>query len=235
MKPIRTLLFSGLTFSVIVMALSVVASCSRHHRQYVVVIGDQQAAASGSWVTMLKEKMPDDRILNFSRTGNTYGFNNFGNDKLNTLRNLEIYLDDALDSTGGRIDYLVIALGRNDCKRTFDDELALVPDYLREMIRTVHGFPGFKSRPPRIIILSPPPFRPDSALPSRYQGADERVRYLLPYFKDITHQNRCTFIDIFTQMEQDPVEYTNNDGLSFNEKGHALIARSVYRAIYPEP
>ncbi len=198
--------------------LAGMVSCSSDSKEYMVVIGDQNASGEGSWVSHLGAMMPGDRILNFSVPGNTYGFDNLDNEKLNTVHNIDIYLDNALDSVDGRkIDYLFISLGTNDCKRAFDDKLSEVPGHLRELIRKINGFPGFKNRPPHIVVLSPLPFGPDSLLPARFRGAGERVKYLLPYFRDITHENRCGYIDVYHTMNNDFMTYSN-DGIHLNSK-----------------
>jgi len=196
-----------------------------------VTIGDQNSTGNQSWVNKLREKIPDDKVLNFSVPGNTYGFNNQDNEKLNTVNNIDNYLDSALDSVGGhKIDYLFIALGTNDCQSTYDGQLPMVPDHLRELIRKINAFPGFKSRPPHIIVLSPVPFGPDSILPARYKGADERVKYLLPYFRDITHNSRCDFIDIYSRLKPDFNRFSPN-GIHLNEKGQAFVADTVFNYI----
>ncbi len=206
-------------------------SCSGDHKHYIAVIGDQNSTEDKSWVYQLRDKLPGDKILNFSYPGNTFGFNNLDNKKLNTLRNIEIYLDNALDSIGGRrIDYLIVSLGTNDCKSIFDKELSLVPNHLRELIRKINSFPGFKNRPPRIIVLSPLPFGPDSTLPSRYKGADERVKYLVPYFKDIAHQNRCGYIDVYNPLQPEYSKYSS-DGIHLNHEGHKMLAAMIYEYI----
>ncbi len=210
-------------------------SCASRHEKFIVVIGDQNAAVDDSWVSKLKKKMPENRILNFSVPGNTYGFNNLSNEKLNTLHNIEIYLDNALDSSGGRkIDYLFLSLGTNDCKNIFDNELSTVPVYLNDLIRKIKGFPGFKNRPPDIVILSPVPFGPDPFLPARFKGADERVKYLLPFFKDIARQSRCDFIDLYSLFQPDYMKYSL-DGFHLNDEGQQIIAGKVYNFISDTP
>ena len=179
--------------------------------------------------------MPEYRILNFSTPGNTYGFNNLDTKNLNTLKNIDIYLDHALDSVGGRkIDYLFMFLGNNDCKRKYDNELPAVPDHLRELIRKINAFPGFKNRPPHIVVITPILFGPDSLLPSGYLGADERVKYLIPYFKDITHQSRCGFIDVYNNLDSTCISISSGT-IHLTGEGHDIICKEVMEYLDQNP
>jgi acyl-CoA thioesterase-1 len=219
-----------LSYLVLVVMIGL-ASCSSDHAKFIIIIGDQNSAGENSWISQIDTMFADEKIVNFSVPGNTLGFDNLENPKLNSLKNIDITLDNALDSVNGRkIDCVILALGSNDCKRSFDNELTKVPDFLREIIRKINAFPGFKSRPPDILILSPLPFGADSLLPARYKGANERVKFLLPYYKDIAYQTRSGFIDIYSPLKQDLQKYST-DGFHLNDEAHGLIAEKVFHYI----
>ncbi len=234
MKSISKIQFVSISLLLLLLIFAV-TSCFSGNKNYIIVIGDQNSAGKDSWVRMLENMMPEDRIVNFSPPGNTFGFNNLNNENLNTLKNIDTYLDNALDSVGGhKIDYLIISLGGNDCKLTFDKKIQTVPENLDNLIRKINGFPGFKNRPPHLVVLTPLPFGPDSLLPARYQGSDERVRYLIPYYKDIAHQNRCGFIDIYEKLDEEFMKYSP-DGLHLNSDAQDVIAGSIYNYLIDHP
>jgi lysophospholipase L1-like esterase len=91
----------------------------------ILTIGDSNGAFEGSWVEKLKQAHDGYLIYNTSVSGNTIGFNNNNKTSLNTLLNVDRYLDEADDYLDG-LDDIIIMLGTNDCKAVFADSLKMV-------------------------------------------------------------------------------------------------------------
>lgn len=60
----------------------------------ILILGDSNGAFEYGWVNQLKKLRPADRIENTSIAGNTIGFNNLNRKSLNTLGNIDLYLEE---------------------------------------------------------------------------------------------------------------------------------------------
>ena len=137
--------------------------------QTLLTIGDSNGASAHGWVVQLQNSMPDARIINRSFSGNTIGFDNNGQAKLNTLRNIDNYITTAINEAKPQsIDKILICLGTNDCKAVYADSQAQVPLNMRKLITVIRE--RLNGNTPAIIIISPPPYGPDSILPDKYKG-----------------------------------------------------------------
>lgn len=188
----------------------------------ILVIGDSNGALKDGWVSQLQKFRFKDRILNTSISGNTIGFDNLGYKKLNTLRNIDFYLNRALQYPG-KPDAIVIMLGTNDCKKVFEDSLKLVPKNMQILISKIKAHPGFRKYHPQIYLVSPPPYGPDRILKAKYHGGEARIEYLYPRFKKIAKKNDCIFVDTYAFLKEN-FENLSLDGVHLTPEGQKIIA-----------
>lgn len=195
----------------------------------ILAIGDSNGASKESWVEKLKQA--DDRYLiyNTSISGNTIGFNNNNNSKLNTLLNVDRYLSKANDTLRG-LDNIVIMLGTNDCKAVFADSLKMVPGNLDELLKKIKNHPAYQKFHPDIYVISPPPFGKDEMMEEKYLGGAERIAWLQPEFKMAARENRVIFIDIYSKLLPDWENYSK-DGIHLTESGQKIIADAISQSI----
>lgn len=205
-----------------------------HHRpQVIVTIGDSNGASETGWVTQLQSLRPDDHILNFSVSGNTIGFDNLDNPNLNTLRHINSYLENAVaQSAGLSIDEILINLGTNDSKAIFDTRSHQVPINLFYLIDKIQQFPFDQIIPPRITIITPPPYGPDSVMLEKYHGGAERVESLVSSFKQITTASGIGFIDIHALLNDDYPSLAP-DGIHMTVEGQRRIAMAIHTYLTP--
>lgn len=195
----------------------------------ILTIGDSNGALMDGWVTQLRKIMPDDTIFNISISGNTIGYNNLGRSSLNTLANINDYMNKAYNRLG-HIDEIILMLGTNDCKAVFKDSLSYVPDNMRKLIRAIKDLSGRHAEKPAIYIVSPPPFGPDEMLGEKYIGGLERVSRLNEQLEMIAKEERVIFIDSFHILL--PVfKNITIDGVHLNADGQMMIARIIVENI----
>lgn len=192
----------------------------------ILTIGDSNGAMLDGWVDQLQSLRPYDQIINTSVSGNTIGFDNQGQARLNTLKNIEQYLQKA----SGKIDQIVIMLGTNDCKAEFADRLPEVSKNLDRLIKTIKEYYGQLTQTPSILIVSPPPYGRDEQLLEKYRGASKRVKILRDEFAEIAKANAVSYIDIQTPL-QPYFEYVSPDGVHLNKHGQYWIAIEVDRQL----
>ena len=195
----------------------------------IVTIGDSNGANEYGWVNQLKSIRKQDSIFNYSISGNTIGFDNLGNEKLNTLKNAIANLEDAATkSVTGMIDDVVILLGTNDCKKVFADSNNQVVQNLEKLIQLIKEQKAIIDSESEIYIVTPPPFGADSILKEKYKGGDKRVRKLLPGFMNVSLKYDCHFIDVYHELKPQ-FDKLNRDGVHLNADGSMIIANAVSR------
>lgn len=188
-------------------------------------IGDSNGASNHGWVVQLKKLLPDDLIYNYSRPGNTIGFDNLNQSKLNTLKQLNTYLVD-LRSKTDRVDHIIILLGTNDCKATFKAREGEVSTHLGKLIQSIRITDWIHRSKAKITIVSPPPYGPDDQLLPKYHGGDICVQKLITEYQEICEQSGVTFVNIYDALKP---RFTalSKDGVHLNEEGQMIIAKSI--------
>lgn len=199
----------------------------------ILAIGDSNGALETGWVNQLRSLTFPDHIFNTCVSGNTIGFNNLGRSSLNTLANADQYLLEAGQTMGG-IDEILIMLGTNDCKAVFDDSLALVPQNLDRLIRQVKAHAVYQRDRPKIYVISPPPYAPDSELIPKYHGGAADIAWLFPRFREVAERNDCIFIDTYTSLQPKWSEWSE-DGIHLLPAGQRWIAARVLEALGRSP
>ena len=199
------------------------------HPSQVLAIGDSNGAAKDGWVNQLKKLMPNDSIYNVSIPGNTLGFDNLDNPKLNTLHNLNQYLKHA-SNNHGYLDHVIILLGTNDSKAVFDGREREVLENLKSVITGIREFSYPKPRTPNILLVTPPPYGPDSLLAEKYQGGSKRVAYLVKEYQNIAKKMDCDFLDIHAILKED-FQNRSKDGVHLDSLGQQMIAKAIEKRI----
>ncbi len=200
---------------------------SGNQTRTIVTVGDSNGASDHGWVAQLRKLRPQDLIINKSISGNTIGFDNRGQKRKNTLRNINQYLQSSeIQASGRRIDDVIVNLGTNDCKAVFDDRLSEIPKHMDRLIAMIQGFAYAKSPAPRITIVSPPPYGPDSVLKDKYHGGDGRVRRLIPELKRVAEKHGIAFVNIYDTLKPDYTELSP-DGVHMEAAGQKRIARQI--------
>lgn len=207
----------------VIVAIMFLIQCNHSDSNHLLIIGDSNGAAKDGWVAQLKKLRTNDVFLNLSIPGNTIGFDNLSKDTLNTKKNIVSYLQRGEDSLK-RIDKILILLGTNDCKAVFKDNQDLVIPNLEIVLSEIDTY-SFKKRP-RVYLISPTPFAPDSLLTDKYKGGEERLLQLIPKMKKTAQRRNIPFLNlhdsIFSEYPQ-----LNKDGIHLNKLGAKKAAKII--------
>ncbi len=196
----------------------------------VLVIGDSNGALENGWVNQLKKKRFTEFIYNTSVSGNTIGFDNLGREKLNTLRQVNQYMDEAGIVLKG-MDKIFIMLGTNDCKAVFDDSFKIVPKNMKTLLEKIKAHPVYQKYHPKIYVISPPPYSDDDKLLEKYKGGNKRIAWLQSQLKRVVKDEGCVFIDTYSKLF--PIwENVTLDGIHLNGNGQKLIADMLIREVW---
>jgi len=192
----------------------------------ILCIGDSNGRTNGGWPGALAAELTQDRVLNRSVGGLTIGFDNCGNPEWNALKNIHEYFGWALIQCERPIDEVLICLGTNDSKACFEDRKDRVAPNLIKLIQKIRHFDNAGSASPRITIITPLPYAPDSLNLKKARGGDVRVRNLVPRFRDVALGTGCGYVDIHAVIE--PVFHdVAMDHVHLTEEGHAMAAAVI--------
>lgn len=190
----------------------------------ILVLGDSNGAAENGWVKQLHALCPADTLINCSISGNTIGFDNLGNTRLNTLKMLETYMNWVQTAP----DAVYVLLGSNDCKAEFAGrEREVSANYALLLDRLRARFPQA-----RLVTITPPPMGYYSKMEAKYKGGQQRVEQLVVEIKQISAARQVTCIDIHTPMKADYGKLTT-DGVHLTTEGYQWMAKLIHRQLLP--
>lgn len=195
----------------------------------IMTIGDSNGAFEDGWVAQLHKLIPDGIFFNTSVPGNTIGFDNLGQTRLNTLKNIQQYLIAAQDSLK-QIDYIIIMLGTNDSKYVFRDRKDEVIENMQKLVTFIKNFKYTSGKSPEIILVAPPPYGDDKILEAKYKGGNKRVRELVRKYRKLATKNNCDFVNEYKQFRKTFMEYSK-DGVHLNSEGQIKIAVKIAKEI----
>lgn len=195
----------------------------------ILTVGDSNGAAQNGWPVQLAKLLPFSTVINESVSGNTIGFNNLDNPKLNTLRNMEAYLDSAFSKlpSGEQLDCIVFCLGTNDAKKVFNDSIEQVPANLDSLLNlTKNYFKLHKKKVPDLVVVSPPPMNEKMADSLKYGGGNIRIDKNNILFKKVAEEQNALFIDINSGFKKS-VEEITVDGVHLTANAQFKMAEAI--------
>ncbi len=195
----------------------------------ILTVGDSNGAAQNGWPVQLAKLLPFSTVINESVSGNTIGFNNLDNPKLNTLRNMEAYLDSAFSKlpSGEQLDCIVFCLGTNDAKKVFNDSIEQVPANLDSLLNlTKNYFKLHKKKVPDLVVVSPPPMNEKMADSLKYGGGNIRIDKNNILFKKVAEEQNALFIDINSGFKKS-VEEITVDGVHLTANAQFKMAQAI--------
>ncbi|MCG8374324.1 MAG: GDSL-type esterase/lipase family protein [Balneolales bacterium] len=195
-----------------------------HHK--ILAIGDSNGASENGWVIQLSKMRPNDTIINVSVPGNTIGFDNLNQERLNTLKNVDKYVNDAFEQVE-TISTVLILLGTNDSKAVFDGKEWEVVQNLKLLVANLRVHISEKQvNEPIVVVVSPPPYGPDEILAEKYLGGNERVKFLAKEFDALSKQRLFKYVNIYEALETDFMKYSH-DGVHLDSTGQKIIAEKI--------
>lgn len=191
----------------------------------ILTVGDSNGAKENGWVNQLKNADFEDFIYNTSISGNTIGFNNLNDERLNTLRNIDRYMDEADKKLHG-LDKIVVMLGTNDCKAVFEKRKKEIPDNMATLLKKIKSHSVYIKYKPKIFVISPPPCGEDHIMKEKYHGSSKRVKWLVPKLERVAELNDCRYIDIYTTLSPQWSSLAK-DGIHPEEEGQIMMSKII--------
>ena len=199
----------------------------------ILTIGDSNGTFAYSWPVQIKNLLPDATLINKSISGNTIGFNNLDQEKLNTLKNIDRYLDEAFKelSEGKKFDFVIMVLGTNDTKKVFENRQKEVPKNMVLLIHKIKDYITSHNMPlPRICIVTPSPMDEEKVDKAKYGGGDGRIQKNNIEFKRIAKENKIDFLDTYSILKPGISEKTL-DGVHLVEKAQIQVGTEIVKYI----
>ncbi|MEK6482539.1 GDSL-type esterase/lipase family protein [Catalinimonas sp. 4WD22] len=194
----------------------------------ILTIGDSNGAVEGGWPEQLKKLLPYSTIINTSISGNTIGFDNLDQKRLNSLKNIEDYLQTAVDSLANQnLDYIILGLGTNDTKQVFANRQDEVAENMGSLIQKIQSYQAFPNdHTPKILILTPPPMDESKINKEKYGGGNKRIRKNNKKFMKLAKEYDCIWVDSYALLEDD-FSSSTTDGDHLNEKAQFRLAKQI--------
>jgi len=234
MKNLLSLLL--LSFLIPVMTFANNKPVTTHQTQKklnILTIGDSNGTFAYSWPVQIKNLLPNATVINKSISGNTIGFDNNDQIKLNTLKNIDRYLEEAFKElgVGKRFDFIVIVLGTNDTKKVFENRQKEVPENMVLLIHKIKDYiTAHNMTLPKICIITPSPMDEEKVDKVKYGGGDSRIQRNNIEFKRIAKENKIDFLDTYSVLKPGFFEMTL-DGIHLIEKAQLQVATEIVKYI----
>ena len=197
----------------------------------ILTIGDSNGAAANGWPQQMRKLLPNSTIINKSFSGNTIGFDNLDRPELNTVKNIDRYLNEAFKEIGQQtsLDYIFIGLGTNDTKQIFVERQTEVAENMSLIVNEIRQYMirSHKTNP-AICIISPPPMDELKVNKEKYGGGDKRIQKINHQLKKIVIENHVDFLDTYTSLKKGFSDKTD-DGVHLNEKAQFQIAVEIVK------
>ncbi len=183
--------------------------------------------AGDRWVGVLASALEAKRPGAFSVIAEGQnGRTTLWDDPIEGPKNGSLYLPPCLESHKP-VDLLVIMLGTNDLKHRFGlsawdiahgagrlVEMALASDF------------GPAGRPPRVLLVAPPPVGRLSNFAGMFEGAPEKSKGLGEAFAAVAAALGCDLIDAGRIVRS-----SDKDGIHFDPEGHRALGKAVAERI----
>lgn len=191
-------------------------------------LGDSNSSFEYSWPQLLAKQSLRLKVQNYGIPGNTVGFDNLGQKRLNTLANIDSLLVQVAKKIT-TLDYVIVNLGTNDCKAIFDNQQNEAKKNFDKLIKKLET--SALTKKSKIIVLSIPP-ADMTKVSEKYYGMDRRITDLNEYYKkQVVSKKNIFFLDIYSLLQPDIASYTE-DGVHLNETAQQLIVNTVKETLY---
>jgi lysophospholipase L1-like esterase len=226
-------IFEGTHEMLVKPALSLVISTPAEKKSLnILTIGDSNGAFDYGWPVQLQKLLPHSRIINKSIAGNTIGFDNLGNKDLNTLRNIEKYIEQTYEGFQNKeLDFIFIGLGTNDAKTIFIDSQKNVSANLSLLINKIRNKISEMGKPvPDICLLLPPPTEENKVDVIKYGDANSRLSKYEASFTRIAKKEKIGILNNYHLFSSSSKPFTT-DGIHLDEPAQFLIAKQIVNYI----
>ncbi len=174
------------------------------------------------WTGLLQKRLGDDYlVIEEGLNGRTTMFDSPTEEHRNGLKEIDVSLLTHLP-----IDLVILLLGINDTKQTFQNSPEDISQGVQQLIRKIKGGScgyGPEGKDPEILIVSPVRIHEgvlNGWLSEEFTGESIALDLALPeYYRRVAQINGVHFLDACAQITADPA-----DGIHMNADGHRKMA-----------
>jgi lysophospholipase L1-like esterase len=125
------------------------------------------------------------------------------------------------------VDLFILALGCNDLKKRFSLSAFDIAGGAARLIflARAHG-EGPDGRPPKILLIAPPPVAKLSAYAEMFEGSAEKSRLLGERYRAAAEQEGVAFLDAGAV-----IRCSDLDGIHYEADQHELLGRSAAKSV----
>jgi lysophospholipase L1-like esterase len=125
------------------------------------------------------------------------------------------------------VDLVVLALGCNDLKKRFSLSPFDIADGAARLIFLARTYgEGPDGRPPKILLIAPPPIARLSAYAEMFEGGAEKSRVLGARYRAVADEEGVAFLDA-----GQVIRCSDLDGIHYEADQHELLGRSAAKAV----
>lgn len=195
----------------------------------ILTIGDSNGAFDVGWPQQMMKLLPYSTIVNRSISGNTIGFDNLDQTKLNTLANISQYLDDGYAGLGanGQLDYIFINLGTNDTKVIFKERQKEVATNMQALLQKIKDYLKLHDKKnTQICVITPSPMDEQKIDQLKYGGGDVRIQKNNTQFKKLAAAQQVDLLNTYDLLK---INFANKttDGIHLNEQTQFELASII--------
>ena len=190
-------------------------------------VNGERFSDSERWTCLLQNLLGDEyKVIEEGLNGRTTVFDDPNDDWKKGLDYIKGIL-----CTHRPVDYLVIMLGSNDMKKTFNASADDIASGLKEIIKRAESVMELKQGyVPKILIVSPPELTED-VLKGPFkvsfdEGSIEKSKRLAYLYKQVADRFGCGFLDAKLHIKP-----SVEDGLHLDAKGHEGLAKAIFEAL----
>ena len=143
-------------------------------------------------------------------------------DPIEGYKNGKTYLIPCLE-THKPLDLVVIMLGTNDLKKRFSLSAYDIAQGAGALVDVVNKSNcGRMDKPPRVLLLAPPPLGKLTEFAEMFEGGTEKSRRLSQHYKNVALVYGCEFFDTSAVIRS-----SNVDGVHFEKEDHEALGKAV--------
>jgi lysophospholipase L1-like esterase len=184
------------------------------------------------WPAVFQSLVKDTETINAGVDGRAIGQQSGAGNGLESI-------DDTL-TKAGKLDQVIIMLGTNDCQgRLWKDGGGAkgVMQRLQKLVTRIELYQPDGAAAPGITICLPPPAgskildRWDN--PDMYQGLNDRVQELIPYYRQAALADEARYVDLFHPLKPIIDTICTPDGVHFLAPGYRKIGELIADVFQP--
>jgi lysophospholipase L1-like esterase len=128
------------------------------------------------------------------------------------------------------VDLVILALGCNDLKKRFSVSAFDIAEGAARLIFLARAYgQAPDARPPKILLVAPPPIARLTAYAEMFEGGQEKSLLLGQRYRDVAEREGVAFLDA-----GQVIRCSDLDGIHYEVDQHDLLGRAAAKAVRSE-